>query len=333
MSSCDLAQRLAAVGRIHLVAAAVALRRGGLGGLAEGAVERRRVLRRVGEDRGVGVALLVELVADRGDPAVHHVAGGDDVGAGLGVRDRGAREQLEGDVVVDLAVAEEPAVPMRRVFAQADVGDHGQVGVRLLQRAHRHLHDALVVVGAGARLVLFGGDPEEDHRADAGGLDLGRLGDQLADREALDARHRLDVLAHVGPRHYEEWLDQVPGRKLRLADEISERLGSPQAAHARRGKAHWHDSRRRGMLAPWRGWRGCLPPRLWRRFWHCRAAAAGSTIKVTRTSDELDGEPRRRLLAARGGPVGEPERAGRRLQGRARPTPRTRSASASTSTR
>ena len=36
----------------------------------------------------------------------------------------------------------------------------------LLQRPHRHLHDALVVVGAGAGLVLGGGDAEEQHRAD-----------------------------------------------------------------------------------------------------------------------------------------------------------------------
>ena len=77
------------VGGVHLVAAAVAELRRRLGGLAEGAVEGRGVLGRVGEDRRVGVALLVELEADRADPAVHHVAGRDRVGAGLGVRDRG----------------------------------------------------------------------------------------------------------------------------------------------------------------------------------------------------------------------------------------------------
>ena len=69
--------------------------------------------------------------------------GRDDVGAGLGVGDRRLREQLDRDVVVDLAVADEAAVAVRRVLAQADVGDHGQVRVRLLQRPDRHLHDAL----------------------------------------------------------------------------------------------------------------------------------------------------------------------------------------------
>ena len=88
-----------------------------------------------------GVALLVELVADRADPAVHHVARRDRVGAGLGVGDRGFRQQLDGEVVVDLAVADEAAVAVRGVLAEADVGDHGQVRVGLLQRPDRHLHD------------------------------------------------------------------------------------------------------------------------------------------------------------------------------------------------
>ena len=72
---------------IHLVAAPVAERRRRAGGLAERPVERRGVLGRVGDDRRLG-----QLGADRGDPAVHHVARADGVGAGLGVaRPRCAR--------------------------------------------------------------------------------------------------------------------------------------------------------------------------------------------------------------------------------------------------
>ena len=43
----------------------------------------------------------------------------------------------------------------------------------------------------------------------AGGGDLGRLGDQLGDREALDARHRGDRLAHALAGDDEQRLDQV----------------------------------------------------------------------------------------------------------------------------
>ena len=245
-----LAHRLGGVGRIHLVAAAVAELGRRLGGVAERAVEGGGVLGAVGDDRHAGVALLVELVADRADPAVHHVAGRDHVGAGLGVGDRGLGEQLDRDVVVDLAVADEAAVAVRGVLAEADVGDHGQVRVGLLQRPDGHLDDALVVVGARARLVLVGGDAEEQDRADAGGGDLGRLGDQLGDREALDAGHRVDVLADALAGDDEQRLDQVRGRQVGLADQVAQRLGAPQAAQACGGERHSTAEFRGGREVP-----------------------------------------------------------------------------------
>ncbi len=234
-----LAHRFGGVGRVHLVAAAVAELGRRLGRVAEGPVEGGGVLGAVGDDRHAGVALLVELVADRPDPAVHHVAGRDRVGAGLGVGDRDFGQQLDRDVVVDLAVADEAAVAVRGVLAEADVGDHREVGVGLLEGADRHLHDALVVVGARAGLVLGGGDAEEEDGADAGGGDLGRLGDQLGDREALDAGHRVDVFADVLAGYYEEGLDQVRGRQVGLSNQAAQGLGAPETAHACGGKRHW----------------------------------------------------------------------------------------------
>ena len=61
-----------------------------------------------------------------------------------------------------------PQCPCVRVLAEADVGDHDELGVCLLQGTHRHLDHALVVVCAGAELVLGGGDSEQDHGAHAG---------------------------------------------------------------------------------------------------------------------------------------------------------------------
>ena len=46
--------------------------------------------------------VVVERAADGGDAAVHHVAGSDDVGSGLGLADGGAGQQLEGRIVVDV---------------------------------------------------------------------------------------------------------------------------------------------------------------------------------------------------------------------------------------
>ena len=85
-SSVDLADGLVAVGRIHLVALAMAEVGGGAGGLAERAVEAGGVLGRVGHDRQVLEALLVERLAHPADEAVHHARRRDDVGAGARLR-------------------------------------------------------------------------------------------------------------------------------------------------------------------------------------------------------------------------------------------------------
>ena len=150
--------------------------------------------------------------------------GRDSVGAGRGVGDRGLGEQLDGQVVVHLALADDPAVPVRGVLAEADVGDHDDLRVGLLQRPDRHLDDALVVVGLRADLVLARRDAEEQHGADTGGGDLGHLGDRLGDREALHAGHRGDRLAHTLARGDEEGLDEVLRSQLGLADQVAERL-------------------------------------------------------------------------------------------------------------
>ena len=67
--------RLVTVGRVHLVAsfAVSAGEIAGTDGLAERAVESRRVFRRVGHDLHILVAGIVKRFADRGDTAIHHV--------------------------------------------------------------------------------------------------------------------------------------------------------------------------------------------------------------------------------------------------------------------
>ena len=112
-------------------------------------------------------AVVVERLADRADAAVHHVARRDDVGAGLGVADRGAGEQLEAPVVVDVAVDDDAAVAVRRVLAEADVGEQDELREARPQRAQRDLDDAVLLPRAGRLVVLHLGDAEEHHRADA----------------------------------------------------------------------------------------------------------------------------------------------------------------------
>src|SRR5580658_859820 len=86
----DFAHGFAEVGAVHLVGFAVAELGGGVGGFAEGTVKGRCDFGGVAEDGRVGEVFFVEGAADGSDAAVHHVAGGDDVGARLGQADGGA---------------------------------------------------------------------------------------------------------------------------------------------------------------------------------------------------------------------------------------------------
>src|SRR5439155_1613557 len=73
-------------------------------GLPEGGVERGRMLRRVGEDRGPFESMAVQGGADSGDLAVHHRTRSHDIRAGARLTQRNFLEQLNGSVVVDPSV-------------------------------------------------------------------------------------------------------------------------------------------------------------------------------------------------------------------------------------
>ena len=90
---------------------------------------------------------VVERAADEPDAAVHHVARRHHVGAGLGLRHRHAREDLERRVVDDLAVLQDAVVAVAGVGIHGHVGDHGQIWLGSFDFSHGPLHQP---VGIGA---------------------------------------------------------------------------------------------------------------------------------------------------------------------------------------
>ena len=96
-------------------------RRAGADGVPERAVEGGGVFRRIGHDLHVEEAGLVEAFADGGDAPVHHVGGGDDVGAGLGL-EHGLADQER-----DRLVVEDPLALHHAVMAVAGIGVEGDV--------------------------------------------------------------------------------------------------------------------------------------------------------------------------------------------------------------
>ena len=244
-----LAQRLAHVRGIHLVAAAVAERRRRVGRLAERAEERGRVLRGVREDRRRLEAAVVERVADRAHAAVHHVARRNDVRARLDVRHRRAREQLERRVVRHLAVDDHAAVSVRRVLAETHVGHQHQLGEARPQRAQRLLHDSVLLPRAGRLLVLLRRDAEQDHRLDAEPHQLLDLAEDAVDGVARHPRQVL-VAQRLGrdEQRHDERLEIEP----RLAHEPAQRRGAAEPAKPDVGvRAHAERLRLRRRAVAW----------------------------------------------------------------------------------
>ena len=112
-----------------------------------------------------------ERVADRADAAVHHVRRRDDVGAGLGVRQRLLDQRLDGLVVDHVAgVVDQAVLAVRGVRIERDVGDHAELGKALpsarAPRAARGRRDSTL----RARRALFAvgrRDREQRQRRDA----------------------------------------------------------------------------------------------------------------------------------------------------------------------
>ena len=187
----------------------------------------------------------VERLADGADLPVHHPARRDDVGAGLGLGERGAGVALDRGVVVDHPVrGEDAAVPVVGVLVEAAVRHHDQpIADLVAQVPQRQLHDAVRVPGLGALGVLAPRDPEEDDGGHAERGELGHLLAQALPRVLDDAGQRGDGLRLVDPLPDEERRHQVVDREAGLGHEPAEGRRGAQAAGSVLGERHGADAR------------------------------------------------------------------------------------------
>ena len=116
---------------------------------------------------------VFERLPDRADAAVHHVRRREDIAAGLCLVQRLAHQHLDGAVVVDLAVDEEPVMAVAGIGVERHVADHPDIADARLDGAHRAA-DEVVRVESLARLFVakrgIGVGEERDRRQ----FELGR---------------------------------------------------------------------------------------------------------------------------------------------------------------
>ena len=154
---------------------------------------------------------------------------------------RGAREQLEAAVVVHVAVDDHAAVAVRRVLAEADVGQQHELGEARPQRAQRLLDDAVVLPRAGR---LARPSPPGRRRGSRARTPR-RASSSTSRNEPLDvvARHPRQLLVRERLGRDEERHHELVEREPRLAHEPAQRRraakaaepGDREGAHARDG--------------------------------------------------------------------------------------------------
>ena len=265
---------------VHLVRAAIAELRRALGRVPERSVQGRRVLGGVREDRNLVVARCVEASANGTHLPVHHAGRRDDVGTGIGLRDRDRRVALEGRVVVDHArMVEDAAMPVVGVLVEAVVSDEHEIVADLLpQIPQRDLHDAVGRVGTRPDRVLHGRHAEQDHGRDP---QIGEGAHLLAKallRVLDDAGHRCHRLRRVDALLHEQRRNEVVDRQARFGDEAAQRGGATQAAWALLGERH------ATMVRP----RSPIPAVGLRRATYDRAAVTTSATELWGREGELE---------------------------------------------
>jgi hypothetical protein len=190
------------------------------------------------------LACVIEREAHGGNTAVHHVARCNDVGACLGERHGGLRQQRDTGIVLNCEVltiaSNDTAMAMRGVLAQANVSNGHKRLRRLccLDRAQTALHDTIAGISAGTKLVLHVRNAEQQQTADTQFSALGYLFHCFVDRKIEDAGHGADLAANALALAQEQWIDQRAGLQVRLAHERAHDRRGAQAAQACSGEFH-----------------------------------------------------------------------------------------------
>ena len=190
--------------------------------------------RRIGHDADILVAGGVQRLADGADAPVHHFRRRDDVGAGIGLDDGGAGDQLHRLVVHDDAVAQDAVMAVAGEGVERDVGDDADFRHGLLHGGCRLVDQVLTFEDLGTRDVaqVHLDIREGGNRRDAEGGCLFRGLDQLVDAHAIDAGHCGNRIDNARTGNHEDRPDQVVHRQRIFAHEAAGPVGLAVAAHA-----------------------------------------------------------------------------------------------------
>jgi len=179
-------------------------------------------------------AVGLQRLADGLDPAVHHVRGRHDIGAGVGVDEGLLGQPLKAGVIENAAVLDHAVVPVVGVAVQGHVGDHADLRRRVLDGLDAVGDQAVGVGRARADRILDRAIHIRKQR-DSGDAEIARLdggGGGGFRRQAEDAGHGGDRDAVLGAVMDDQRPDQVGRGQHRLGDQPSHPRTAAQAPGA-----------------------------------------------------------------------------------------------------
>ena len=234
-----LEQRLPAVRRVHLVGVLVGRYRLAGGGArcrvqcrAERTIVGRGVLGGVGDDAHLRKTLVVERVANGLHPAVHHVAGTNQIGTAPRLGHRLLAEHLNSFVVQHHALlAHDAVVAVGGIGIEGNVRHHGDARMVLLDAANGAGDQATFVAALGAVFALqFGGHLREQHHATNPQVPgTPHLVAQGVEAPAVAARHCRNGIVPCSLLHKER-VDELRRCKACLAHHGPEGFCAPEPA-------------------------------------------------------------------------------------------------------
>jgi hypothetical protein len=119
-------------------------------------IQRTRKLGRIAhQSTAIGPSIVDQQPLDSLDPAIHHIARGDAVGAGLCICDGYAGDAFDGVLGHDGAVrVEDTTVAMRGVCAETEVAGHVEGGEGFTEVANGKNDGAIGIVSCRAAIIL-----------------------------------------------------------------------------------------------------------------------------------------------------------------------------------
>ena len=137
------------------------------------------------------MAVGLQRLPDRPDAAVHHVRGGHDIAAGLGLQQGLLHKNGNGWIIDDLAIFHKPVMAMAGVGIERHVAHDADFRHRRLDGAHRPADQIVLVkglAGIGGPQRLAGVWKQGDEGNAQGGGFLGLPHGQI-NAVALNTRH------------------------------------------------------------------------------------------------------------------------------------------------